>query len=426
MGLISPLGHTKEALWDSLIQGRSAVTEPSAPMPEGATVECAAEAREFRGKIDDFGPLEKQQTKQIRKSLKLMCRETQMGVAAAQLALTDARFQAGRYDPQRLGVVYGTDYMLSEPDEFLAGIAHCRDGSGRFEFERWGSEGLGKMSPLWLLNYLPNMPASHIAIFNDLRGANNSLTMREAAANLAVWEAMEVIRRGHVDAMLAGATGTRVHPMKTIHTMQQEELARVNGNPARASRPFDRDRTGMVPGEGAGAVLLEEAAAAEARGATIYAEVVAGASSQVAGPGRAADCRKALANVLARVLEAADVKPDDLGHIHAHGLATRQADVDEARAIADVLSDRAGAVPVTTAKGHFGNLGAGGGVVELIASVTALANDKLFPILNLETIDPECPVAAVADVGRSPGDCFVNLSVTPQAQASAVLIRRYS
>lgn len=426
MGLITPLGNTKDALWEALVGGRSGVTIPSVPMPKGATVWCVAEAKGFHGKVDDFGPLEKEQTKQIRKGLKLMCRETQMGVAAAQLALQDAGVQLGWHDPERSGIVFGTDYMLSEPSEFREGIAQCCDAEGRFEFDQWGGEGLRKMSPLWLLKYLPNMPASHLAIFNDFRGANNSLTMREAAGNLAVWEAMEVIRRGHADVVLAGATGTRIQPMKVIHTMQQEQMASPNGRPEGASRPFDRDRTGMVPGEGAGALLLEEAAAAEARGATIYAEVVAGASGLAGGPRRAADCRRGLANVLKRVLDAANVAPSGLGHIHAHGLATRQSDVDEARAICDVLEDQTEAVPVTTLKGHLGNLGAGSGVVELIASVMALNRGTLFPILNLETKDLECPVAAVGEDGISPGSSFVNLSVTPQGQVSAVLVRRHA
>ncbi|MDZ7620801.1 MAG: beta-ketoacyl-[acyl-carrier-protein] synthase family protein [Patescibacteria group bacterium] len=425
MGLISPLGNTKEALWNALIEGRSGVTACPTPMPETATVRCVA-ATGFQGKVDEFGPLSKEQTKQIRKGLKLMCRETQMGVAAAQLALSDAAFPVGSHTPERCGLVFGTDYMLSEPDEFNEGIVRCRDASGEFHFDQWGTEGMGKMSPLWLLKYLPNMPASHLAIFNDFRGANNSLTMREAAGNLAVWEGLEVIRRGHAEAILAGATGTRIHPMKVIHAMQQEEIAQSDEGPERASRPFDLHRTGMVPGEGAAAILMEDAEAAEARGATIYAEVVAGASSQASGPGRAPDCRKALANVLAQTLRSAAIEPSQLGHIHAHGLATRAADLAEAQAIRDVLGDQAASIPLTTAKGHMGNLGAASGLVELIASVVALGHDTLFPVLNLETIDPECPVAAVAARGIPAGSCFVNLSVTPQGQASAVLVRRYA
>ena len=106
------------------------------------------------------------------------------------------------------------------------------------------------MTPLWLLKYLPNMPASHVAIYNDMRGPNNSITLREASANLAVGEAFRTIQRGHADLMVAGATGTRVHPMKMVHVVSQEEVAGNGADPARASRPFDLKRSGMVLGEG--------------------------------------------------------------------------------------------------------------------------------------------------------------------------------
>ena len=129
---------------------------------------------------------------------------------------------------------------------------------GEFEFTKWGKEGLGDMAPLWMLKYLPNMPASHIAIYNDLRGPNNSLTMREAAGNLAIGEAFRTIQRGHANLMVAGATGTRILPMQAIHALQTEQMAAENGDPTKASRPFDKNRTGMVAGEGAGMIVLEE------------------------------------------------------------------------------------------------------------------------------------------------------------------------
>src|SRR5262245_53354191 len=117
------------------------------------------------------------------------------------------------------------------------------------------------------------MPASHIAIYNDLRGPNNSLTMREAAGNLAIGEAYRTIQRGHADLMVTGATGTRILPMQAIHALQTEQMAADNGNPTKASRPFDKNRTGMVAGEGAAMVVLEELSSARARNATIYAEI---------------------------------------------------------------------------------------------------------------------------------------------------------
>ncbi len=140
-------------------------------------------------------------------------------------ALSDAKIAAGSYDPERVGVVFGSDYMLTAPEEFISAMKACVPSERHFEFSRWAGTGMTQLSPLWLLKYLPNMPASHIAIYNDFRGPNNSLTLREAAANLAVGEALRVIQRGHADCMLAGATGTRVHPMKALHAVIQEEIA---------------------------------------------------------------------------------------------------------------------------------------------------------------------------------------------------------
>ncbi len=424
LGVISPLGSTKDGLWEALLGGRSGVG-PQAVLPPGILpVTFAAAAGQFRGKIDDFGPLEKEQKKAIRKALKVMCRECLMGVAAAQLALADARWAPGQTDPTRSGITFGADYMLTVADEFTEGIRQCLDGRGRFEFSRWATEGMPKMSPLWLLKYLPNMPASHLAIFNDLRGPNNSLTLREAAANAAVGEAYQTILRGSAEMMLVGATGTRLHPMKMVHAIQQEELATGDGDPTTVSRPFDRDRTGMVLGEGAGAVVLEELSAAGARGVPIYGEIVGSASSSAVGRRLLARRDQAMMGALRAVLRSAGAKPDEIGHLHAHGLSSRSCDIEEARAIEAVFGARAEPLPVTAAKSYFGNLGAGSGMVELIASLLALQNGRLFPVLNYETPDPECPVAAVTDGEVSVGGSFVNLNVTPQGQATAVMIRR--
>ena len=423
VSLVSPLGNSKDALWDGLSNGRSAVRGID-DFPAGTElVSYGAAATEFSGRIDDFGELEKDQKKMIRKALKVMCRETMMGVAVAQAALQDASLATGDVPPERSGCVYGSDYMLTMPDDFVAGISTCEDGAGQFEYQRWGQEGMPKVTPLWLLRYLPNMPASHIAIYNDLRGPNNSLTLREAASNVAIGEAAFTIARNHADMMIAGATGTRLHPMNAIHAMQQEQIASPTVEPAQASRPFDRDRTGMVLGEGAGALVLEELSSAQARGATIYGEIVARASSTVASLGGAADRRQALTNVMTMTLRDAGAEPDQIGHVHAHGISTHSGDAEEAQAIAGVLGTGPDARPVTAAKSYFGNLGSGSGMVELIASLLALGHGQLFPILNYETPDPDCPVlAATATNGLSPGKSFLNLSCTPQGQAACVLV----
>ena len=139
VGLICPLGSTKEALWEALSQGRSAVGPLTCSEADALSIRVAAEAKQFTADIEDFGPLEKEQKKQIRKALKAMCRECQMGVAVAQLALTDAGLSQDKINPDRTGISYGTDYMLSLPDEFNEGIRTCVNGDGRFEFLPLGS-----------------------------------------------------------------------------------------------------------------------------------------------------------------------------------------------------------------------------------------------------------------------------------------------
>jgi len=423
MGLVTPIGNDVDELWNALTSGQSGVAMFQSVPTESLPTSVAAEARAFTGHIDDFGPLEKDKKKAIRKGLKVMCRESQMGVASAQKAISHCGVEPGSIDPERGGVVFGSDYMLTLPEEFSAGILKCAGEEG-FEYPRWGTEGMEQMTPLWLLKYLPNMPASHIAIYNDLRGPNNSITHRESAANLAIGEAYHTILRGSADFMLAGATGTRVHPMKAVHAAQSEQLAPGGDDPAKASRPFDAGRNGMVLGEGAGVVILEEMQSAEARGATIFAEVIGAASSSVADRNLVADRRAALANAMRAAMRAGDVGPEDIGHVNAHGLSTVVSDAEEALAIKDVFGDRASQIPLVAVKSYFGNLGAGSGVVELIASVLALGKRSLFPVLNFETPDPECDVAPVREEGQAPGDSFLNLNVTPQGQAAAVLVRR--
>lgn len=424
VGVVSPLGDSKDAFWQRLSSGQSGIAPMTSLPADALPVNFAGEAKEFTGHVDDFGPLEGEQKKSIRKGLKVMCRECQMGVAAAQLALADAGLGLGKCDPERSGVVFGSDYMISVPDEFTAGILASLDDNRRFHFSRWAPEGMPKMNPLWLLKYLPNMPASHIAIYNDLRGPNNSLTQREASGNLAIGEAFRVIQRGHADVMVSGATGTRVHPMKAVHAALSEDLARADGDPAKAARPFDRNRSGMVLGEGAGVIVLERLDMAQRRGATIYGEVIAAASSTVEDRNSAPRGEQALVNCMRAALREAQLSAGTLGHIHAHGLGTRQGDKEEAGALRQVLGADSGKVPVTAAKSYFGNLGAGSGVVELIASALALKHNLLFPVLNFETPDPDCELNVAQGSPASPGDSFLNLSITPQAQASCVIVRR--
>lgn len=419
--MVCPLGNSTAQMWDALSSGRSGV----APLVNLPSIEgkfsYGGEARDFTGDIDNFGELPKDRKKAIRKALKMMCRETMMAVAAAQQAINDAGYAEEAMEPERSGVVFGSDYMLSPPDDFLNGLYKCGADEANFQFDQWGQTGLPEMNPLWMLKFLPNMPASHIGILNDLRGPNNSLTMREVSGLLAIREASQTIARGHADRILAGGCGTRIHSFKSVHADQTEQLADPSLPPEKASRPFDKQRTGMVLGEGAGAVLLEEREAAVARGATIYGEILGTGSAAGKMLDQQASNNQSLALAGGAALKESQLGPEELGHISAHGLGTTEADIREAQTIAALGGETASEVPTVAAKSYFGNLGAASCVVELIASVMALGEGKLFATLNHETSDPSCPVK-IGAAGSAAGDSFLKLSVTPQGQAAAVVV----
>ena len=225
--------------------------------------------------------------------------------------------------------------------------------------------------------------------------------------------------------MVAGATGTRVHPMKMVHVVSQEEVAGNGADPTRASRPFDLKRSGMVLGEGAGAMVLEELLAS-ARPAVPRFMAKSSAPAPVrCRPSRRRPSRSSVDQCDAgRLARRRACKPADVGHIHAHGLSTRSSDIEEARAIREVFGTLP--VPVTAAKSYFGNLGAGSGVVELIASVLAIEHGRLFPVRNYETPDPECNLSIVTGNDTSPGQTVLNINVTPQGQASAIVARKFA
>ena len=200
----------------------------------------------------------------------------------------------------------------------------------------------------------------------------------------------------------------------------QEQLAAGEGDPAVACRPFDADRTGMVIGEGAGVMVLEDMEFAEARGAKVRGEVLGYGSSSVADTNGVPDYKTAIANVLMMALETSGLNAEEIGHVHAHGLSTVSCDAQEATAIKQVLGEK---IPVVAAKSYMGNLGAGSGIVELVTSMLAIENDELFPVLNFEKPDPNCPISVVTEKQSCGSPTVINVNVTPQGQASAIVVR---
>lgn len=408
VGIVSPIGIGRAAFWSSLIARSSGIRRLNA-------FDVAGTGFPFGGEVPDFDP--KDYVKP-RKSLKVMSREIQFGVVAASQAMCDAGLDAGAADPERLGVVFGADMMHCDLGEVANAYRRCT-AEGRFDLRLWGRCAMDEIYPLWMLKYLPNMPACHIAIAHDARGPNNSHSLGEASSLTAIAEAARIIERGAADVMIAGGASSRIHPILWARSPLLP-ISRREDDPTKVLRPFEAHRDGFVNGEGAGALILENRRHAEARGAKILARVAGSGGSFEPGsngkPVRGDATRRAILAALCR----AGLAPSELGHVNAHGLSTVVDDRAEAAAISELL----GEVPVTAPKSFFGNLGAGTGAVELAASVLALEAGEVPVTLNYEQADPACPVNVVHEqplTDRPPTALVMNQSLMGQSVAMVIV-----
>lgn len=399
MGVVSPIGVGVDAFWESLQAGRSGVRllHEDSPLP----VRIGGRVPEF-----DLRPFVKQ-----RKSLKTMCREIRAGFAAAAMAMQDAGV-AGRVDPDRLGVVFGSELFFSEVGEVEPAASECM-ADRVFDYDRWGNAAMNGVNPLWLLKYLPNMVTCHIAIAHEARAHNNTITAGETSGLLSMIEAAEVIRRGRADAMICGGTGSRINLTRNM-ILAGRGLASGDMAPARASRPFDANRNGMVSGEGAAAFLLESRTHAEARGANVLATIAGSGQSCRLSDSDTSAIHRAIQQALSGSA-AAEARP---GHVNANGLSTLVDDRRESRAIRGCLDD----VPVTAPKSYFGNLGAGAGAVETVASLLSIRHRIIPPTLNHDRPSPDCPVEVVREPTTTSARTAVVLNESATGQTAAVLL----
>ena len=417
LGIVSPIGIGMPAFLENLRAGRSGIS----PVTLFAGI---AVPGGVGGEVKDFTDesAKKIWLKEQRKWIKVMCREIAMGAAAATLALNESGLDLENLDHQRLGVEFGANLMFFMPDGMAYPCRACETPEGEFQFSEWGGAGLAKMEPLWLLKYLPNMPACHIAIHADARGPSNSLTMDEVSGNAAITEALSVLRRGAADAMIVGTTGTRIHPTKSIHAIQWDQVGYDPANPSLSCKPFDTHRSGQVVGEGAASLILETPEYAAARGAKIHGRILSGATSCVSDREGKPQHKKALVNAIRSALRQAGLQPHEIGHINAQGLGSRQGDQAEADAIHEVFGESASQVPVTAYKGHYGNAGASSGSIDLVATFASLDDGVLYPVLGCDSPDPKCGLNIVTGEPRQiTNKTFLKLSYTRRGQAAAIV-----
>jgi 3-oxoacyl-[acyl-carrier-protein] synthase II len=407
LGIVSPIGVGRDQVWESLSARRSGI-RPIAQLVEAGWI------APWGGEVVDFDPKEYVQP---RKSLKVMCRDIQLASAAAEMAWQDAQLAEAVLDPDRFGVIGAAGLMYCDLDElrepFQAWI-----NQEDFDIHRWSQRAMGELYPLWMLKYLPNMPACHIGIRYDARGPNNTISQGDASSLMAIAEAADLIRRDLADVVIVGGTGSRIN----VSDLMWHRGARVSCNgtkePAAICRPFDQDRSGFVFGEGAAQLVLESRDHAERRGVRPLARVAGTAVRYEAAIESLRPTGDAIRRAIVAALAAAKLESYHVGHVNAQGNSTREDDPIEARAIRETL----GNVPVTAPKSYFGNLGCGSGTAELVVSLIGLGRDVIPPTLNYETPDPECPVNVVREAQRPESRTFIKLSHNATGHAAAVII----
>src|SRR5215218_5045119 len=281
IGIVSPLGIGAKAHWDALLSAKSAVRRITMFDPSAFSSHVAGEAPAY--KIGDFVP------KSYRKATKVMARDTELAVIAADDAFKDSGLKSAAYtdapdfDGRRFGCNIGAGLISCELNELTGALTHARadDNPNRLDLKKWGKEGMQHMTPLWLLKYLPNMLACHVTIVHQLKGPSNTITCADASSHLAIGEAFRTIQRGKADMAICGGAESKVNPMGMVrHGLLRRLNETNNDTPETAVRPFDADAAGMAHGEGGGLLILEEYEHAKARGAKIYAEVVGFGASQ--------------------------------------------------------------------------------------------------------------------------------------------------
>ncbi len=376
IGMVSACGLGREPLWESALKGRSAIRFLSDFSANGSPIRVGGEVPNFRP--EDFV--------RERKSLKVMSRDIRLAVAASTLAMADAQIGPGSFDSWRAGVTLGAGLINNDLEELGAGIRESLDSEGRFQISQFGQEGIRALYPLWLLKYLPNMPACHISVLHRLKGPSNTLLTSSTGGVQAVGEACRVIQRDDADLMLAGATDSKLNPLGLARLHLLGILSKKDQAPEKVYCPFDRHRDGMVVGEGAGLFVLEEREHALRRGARVYGEIL-GYSATFNTQGLS----------IKKALEEADRDERDIDFIHAHGSGVPEEDVSEARSLLEIFRNGSHRVPVIATKSVTGHLVDAAGVTELGLALFAFQSKLLPPVVNLEHPDPECELNFVLD-----------------------------
>jgi 3-oxoacyl-[acyl-carrier-protein] synthase II len=375
IGMVTPVGNDTASTWRALCAGQSGV----API---AQFDASRHAVRIAAEVKDFDPLRYLDRKEARRTDRFI----HFAVAAARQAAEDAALDIAAM-PDDVGVLVGSG---------SGGLASMED-----QFHVLFDRGPDRVSPFLITQMVADMACGQVSMQLGARGPNWATVSACATGANAIGEAYETVKRGDAVAMIAGGTEAAITSMTLAAFAKMGALSPRNDEPARASRPFDAERNGFVIGEGAGVVVLEDLDHARARGAHVYAEVLGYAATadafHIVEP---APEGEGLARALRRALKKADLAPEQIEYINAHGTSTVFNDRDETTAIKSVFGDHAYKLAVSSTKSMTGHLTGAAGGVEIAFTALALRDGVLPPTINYEHPDPDCDLDYVPNEAR--------------------------
>ncbi|MED1917724.1 beta-ketoacyl-ACP synthase II [Brevibacillus sp. DP1.3A] len=402
VGVVSPVGNDAQTFWNSLLEGKSGIDRVAA-------FDASDYPTQIAGEVKNFDPEQYMDKKDIRRTDRFV----QFGLAAAKMAVEDAKLEITPENAERVGVYIGSG---------IGGLTTWEE-----QHSVLLEKGPRRVSPFFIPMLIANMASGAVSIQYGAKGPTSSAITACATGTNAIGDALRLIQFDHADVMIAGGAEATVRPMAFAGFCSAKAMSTRNDEPQKASRPFDQDRDGFVMGEGAGVLILEELEHAKKRGATIIAEVI--------GYGMSADAHhitspspggEGAARCMASALKDAGVDPTEVQYINAHGTSTGQGDIAETQAIKSVFGEHAYKLAVSSTKSMTGHLLGATGGVEAIATAYALRDQVLPPTINLENPDSECDLDYVPNHARK---ATVNVAVSNTfgfgGHNATVILKRY-
>ncbi len=398
MGIICPLAHDVETLWQALLSGKSGIAE-------NTLFDASTFPTTFDAEVKNYDFTKYIKNIQLHKDSN---RGSEFAIGAAVQACKQAGIDVETSEPTdgidrtRMGIYLGAGEGSIDNDTFFSAIIDgWNNETNQMDWNKWAKISFDRMNPKGELEQEPNMPITHIAVLTGARGPSRSCLTACAASTQAIGEATMMIRRGDADVIIAGGAHSMIHPLGLTGFNRLTALSTRNDSPQTASRPFSATRDGFVLGEGSAILILESLKSAKKRKAKILAEIIGYGSSSDAF--RVTDMHeegRGAVQAMTAAIKDAGITTDDIDYINAHGTSTSENDSIETKAIKTLFKDRAKNVPVSSIKSMLGHLIGAAGAAELITCVCAIRNNILPPTMNLHDLDPELDLDYVPNEPR--------------------------